>query len=353
MPSKDQQIEALIESNDDLENYFRNTIIPQLFIDADFVLKKFTPPAMRQFDLKKSDVGKNISEIKDNFRYESIIDDIRCVIENNEILEKDIQTTDKRWYQMNVIPYVEIKTKKTNGVIITFVETTMRITDLQEQETLLAEHERLLDTIAHDIRGPLTNIILSVALLKKTGKEDPEELVSVLGMIETSVRKMTNVISELTDIRHDKTRAEKLHIENILEDVRLTIGEIIRQSHAHINTEFNVTEISFSRTKLRSILFNLIGNAIKYRSADRNPEILIRTEKNNGFVVITVKDNGIGLEAGKEKDIFDKYYRVNNKIEGTGIGLYLVKEIVTAAKGQITVHSELGKGSEFKIYLPE
>jgi two-component system, OmpR family, phosphate regulon sensor histidine kinase PhoR len=354
MPSKDEQIESLIESNDELENYFRNTIIPQLFIDSDLVLRKFTPPAMRQFNLQKGDVGKSINDIKDNFRYECIIEDIQCVIDNNEILEKDIQTTDKRWYQMNVIPYVEIKTKKTNGVIITFVETTMRITDLKEQEDLLTEHERLLDTIAHDIRGPLTNIILSVTLLKKTGNEDPKEYVSVLEMIQTSVRKMTTVITELTNSRHaDKSRGEKLHIENILEDVRLTISEIIRESHATIKTEFHITEINFSRTKLRSILYNLIGNAIKYRAADRKPEILIKTEKEKGFVVITVKDNGIGLEAGKKEAIFDKYYRVNNKIEGTGIGLYLVKEIVSGAEGRIDVESKLGEGSEFKIYLPE
>ena len=354
MPSKDQQIETLIESNDELENYFRNTIIPQLFVDADLVLRKFTPPAMRQFNLKTGDVGRTIGDIKDNFRYENIVEDIQCVIDTNDILEKDIQTTDKRWYQMNVIPYVEIKTKKTNGVIITFVETTMRITDLQEQEQLLTEHETLLDTISHDIRGPLTNIVLSVALLKRTGNEDPQEFSSVLEMIETSVRKMTTVITELTDSRHaEKRRAEKLHIENILEDVRLTIGEVTRESRATIKTDFTVTEINFSRTKLRSILFNLIGNAIKYRSAERKPEILIKTEKEKGFVVITVKDNGIGLERGKEEAIFDKYYRVNNKIEGTGIGLYLVKEIVSGAEGHITVHSELGKGSEFKIYLPE
>lgn len=355
MPSKDQQIETLIESNDELENYFRNTIIPQLFVDADLVLKKFTPPAMKQFNLQKGDVGKSIGDIKDNFRYHSIVDDIQCVMESNEILEKDIETTDKRWYQMNIIPYVEIKTKKTNGVIITFVETTMRISDLREQESLLTEHETLLDTIAHDIRGPLTNVVLSIALLKRKGKEDQKEFGSVLEMIETSVRKMTTVITELTDSRHTgrKGKGEKLYMENILEDVRLTIGEIIRKSQASIKTEFQVSAIYFSRTKLRSILYNLVGNAIKYRSPDRKPEILIKTSKEKGCIVITVKDNGIGLAAGKEEAIFDKYYRVNNKIEGTGIGLYLVKEIVSGAEGHITVKSELGKGSEFNIYLPE
>ncbi len=101
MLNTEDQIETLIELNDDLENYFRNTIIPQLYIDADLMLQKFTPPAMKQFRLSKNDVGKSINDVKDNFRFPSLIDNIQQVIDINEILEKEIQTTDLRWYQMN------------------------------------------------------------------------------------------------------------------------------------------------------------------------------------------------------------------------------------------------------------
>lgn len=355
MPTQTEQIKSLVETNEELENYFRNTIIPQLFVDADLILKKFTPPAMKQFNLHKGDVGKPIADIKDNFRYPTIVEDIKEVIECNEILEKDIQTTDKRWYQMNVIPYVEIKTKKTNGVIITFVETTMRIKDLQEQERLITEHETLLDTISHDIKNPLTSLILSIDLFKTVSHEEPKEFQAVLNIVESSIRKMQTIITDLTDSRKDghkyEAEEEKLHFENILEDVRLTISQIIRESGASIKTELNVSELTFPRRKLRSIIYNLVSNAIKYKSPDRKPEILITTAKEKEWVVITVKDNGMGIDPGKTDAIFDKYYRVENKIEGTGIGLYLVKEIVTAAGGKIEVESEPGKGSEFKIFL--
>lgn len=66
MLNKDDQIEKLIEQNDELENYFRNTIIPQLFVDANLILQKFTPPAMRQFTLSKEDIGRSITDIKEN-----------------------------------------------------------------------------------------------------------------------------------------------------------------------------------------------------------------------------------------------------------------------------------------------
>src|SRR5436190_24092186 len=97
----ESQVENLVRINDDLENYFRNTIIPQLFIDRDLRLRKFTPPAMKQFSLTRNDIGKVIGDIKDNFRYPSIVENIETVISTNEILEKEIQTTDFRWYQMN------------------------------------------------------------------------------------------------------------------------------------------------------------------------------------------------------------------------------------------------------------
>ena len=172
MTDKNQQIQELIEHNDELENYFRNTIIPQLFVDGELKLQKFTPPAMKQFSLSASDVGRPIKEIRDNFRFPSIVDNIEQVIKSNEILEKEIQTTDMRWYQMNIIPYVKMRDNKTDGVIITFVEITMRIKDLKEQEKLIADHEILLDTISHDIKNPLTNLVMAIELFKDVSPDD-------------------------------------------------------------------------------------------------------------------------------------------------------------------------------------
>ena len=100
MTTEDEIIEDLVEQNDLLENYFRNTIIPQLFVDADLVLRKFTPPAMKQFQLSLSDLGKPVDNVKDNFRFAGIMENIQYVIDNNEILEKEVQTNDLKWFQM-------------------------------------------------------------------------------------------------------------------------------------------------------------------------------------------------------------------------------------------------------------
>ena len=86
MTSKNEQINTLIELNDELENYFRNTIIPQLFVDAELILRKFTPPAMKQFKLRNDHIGQPLANVKENFRFPTIIDNIRLVIDTSEIL---------------------------------------------------------------------------------------------------------------------------------------------------------------------------------------------------------------------------------------------------------------------------
>ncbi len=357
MVNKDLQIKKLKASNDALENYFSNTIIPQLYVDGNLILRKFTPPAMKQFNLSYDLLGKSIIDIKDNFRFPSIVDNINQVLESHSILEKEIQTTDLRWYQMNVIPYMDGKKKTANGAIITFVEITARIKDLKEQEKLIAEHEILLDTISHDIKTSLTSLMLSIEVFKRIPNTSPAKLDSLLKNIEVSVKKVHSIISELTHTREDdhkyKATEELLSIENILEDVRLTMMDMLQETGTIIRTEIEASEVLFSRRKLRSIIYNLVNNAIKYRSPGKKPDILIKTVREDGFVVISVKDNSIGIPSDKLDAIFQKYFRVQNNVEGTGIGLYLVNEIVKGAGGKVTVESELGKGSEFKVYLAD
>ena len=356
MQSKSEQITTLIELNDELENYFRNTIIPQLFVDAQLILRKFTPPAMKQFNLKAADIGQPLASVKENFRFPTIIDNIQQVIDSREILEKEIQTTDLNWYQMNILPYIVQKGKKTNGVIITFIDITARIKDLKEQEKLIAEHELLLDTIAHDIKSPITSLGLTIELLKKLPEKGMAKFPVLLNNVENSLIKMKDIISDLVQSRWQDKRyqahEELLDLQNILEDVRLTLAPQLREADAVLKFKIDASEITFARRKLRSVLYNLVSNGLKYSDVARKPEILIKSFLRKGFMVITVTDNGIGIDKGQLRSIFDKYHRVSNEVEGNGVGLYLVKQILETAGGKITVKSTPGLGSVFSVFLP-
>jgi two-component system, OmpR family, phosphate regulon sensor histidine kinase PhoR len=352
----EQEIKKLIELNDELENYFRNTIIPQLFVDANLILRKFSPPVIKQFNLTEKDKGTPMQEISDNFRFPTLMEDIKSVIKSNNILEKEIQTTDSRWYQMNILPYIVRKENKTNGVIITFIDITERIKTLKEIQKLNADHDTFIYSVSHDLKAPLTNIEGLIKNLNEGIEEgNKEEVNTIVEMLNLSVENMREIINELTDITRIEADTsddvEKVKFEDILEEVQLTIKEKINETHAHIKTDLKEHEISFSRKNLRSIVYNLLSNAIKYKSPDRSPELLIKTERSDGCLLLSVKDNGLGIEEDKKGKIFSQFTRFKKDVEGTGVGLFLVKKIVDNNGGKIKVESEVGKGSTFKVYL--
>lgn len=355
MQTKNELISELSELNEELENYFSNTIIPQLFIDADLVLRKFTPPAMKQFKLKYEFIGKHLSEIQENFRFPTFIENIKAVITSGDILEKEIQTTDMHWYQMNILPYLVRKENKTNGVIITFVDITSRVRDLKEQEKLITEHELLLDTIAHDIKNPLLALGLTIQMLKKLPEKSMERFPVLLENVERSLFQMKKVISDLVDTRWQEHRYqaedELLDLQNIIEDVRISLAPQIIEAKATIKLEIEDSEITFVRRKLRSIIYNLLNNAIKYAHPERKPDILIRSYLEDEFMVICVLDNGIGISKVDRESIFEKFRQVELTSDGSGVGLYLVNTIIKAAGGKIIIESEQGKGSVFKVFL--
>ena len=366
MPSshnnRKQKVEKLIELNDELENYFKNTIIPQLFVDSDLILRKFTPPAMKQFNFLPENIGKPFEDLVDNIRYSTIIDDVYEVIESGAIMEKEIQTTDFRWFQMNVIPYLIIEENKTNGVIITFIDITDRIRTLKELEKLNASHETFIYSVSHDLKAPLSNIEglvkylveSSTSLLEKFGA-DTKEQQSIVELLDKSVSSMRNIINELTEItkiEHDfKEEVETVMLEKIIDEVKMILNEKINDNKAIIHVDIKEFEIEFSRKNIRSIIYNLLSNAIKYRSSDRIPEIYLKTEKVDGRIEISVKDNGLGIAEDKLNLLFTPYTRFEKKVEGTGIGLYLVKKIIENEGGKIRVNSRYGEGSEFIVSL--
>src|SRR5690554_1030723 len=223
--NKDQQIQDLIELNDELENYFRNTIIPQLFVDAELILRKFTPPAMKHFNFSPEDLGKPFEKLVDNIRYSVIVDDVNEVIATGELMEKEIQTIDSRWFQMNIIPYIVEKDKKTNGVIITFVDITDRLIVLKELEKLNASHETFIYAVSHDLKAPLANIEGLVAYLLESFAsliENNTEQQKIAQLLQNSVTSMRNIINELSDLTKMETqdKAEVVKLEEIFDEVK-------------------------------------------------------------------------------------------------------------------------------------
>ena len=125
-------------------------------------------------------------------------------------------------------------------------------------------------------------------------------------------------------------------------------------SKKNIAFDISLSKITYvgNETLLRHVWHNLFTNAIKY--SDKNGEIKISLSENDGKIIFSISDNGIGMSEEVVKHIFDKFYQgdTTHKAEGNGLGLALVKRITDIENGEVYVKSELGKGSEFTVILP-
>ncbi|MEO6282378.1 MAG: chemotaxis protein CheB [Dyadobacter sp.] len=348
----------LLELNDDLNNYFRSNINGQLFIDSELRLIKFSPGAVKLINLVDSDIGRPLGNISTNFRIETIIEDIRQVLSSDDlVVTKEIEAQNGNWYQVMTMPYIRHSSNKTSGAIITFNDITeLKRTQQQldkKNEILMrinSDLENFVHTASHDLLDPLNSIEGSINVMNAINVNDPE-LNEFLRIINTSVKKFRSLISEIAvvaKIENDSLLTELVDMDELLDNIEWSLSEKIKSSGAVIKRHLQVKHVVFSKKNLRSILYNLISNAIKYRS-ERSPIIDVRISDENDQTILSVQDNGMGIDNGHVDKIFDKYSRLHTEIDGHGIGLYLAKKIVNASGGTITVESAPKKGSKFTI----
>jgi signal transduction histidine kinase/CheY-like chemotaxis protein len=233
------------------------------------------------------------------------------------------------------------------------------------QEELLKTNENLksintdLDnfiyTASHDLKAPISNIEGLVTLLKSRLPREDAKVHQLLSLIEESVARFKVTIKDLTQVarlQHEETEDIKMiEFSPVVQELRQTMANDIAKRKAHITEDYQVPAISFSAKNMRSILYNLISNAIKYCPAEIEPQISIRTYPSGSFTVLSVKDNGYGIKEEDIPKVFKMFKRLHTNTEGTGIGMYIVKRILENSSGKIEVKSEPGKGSEFLLYL--
>jgi PAS domain S-box-containing protein len=211
-------------------------------------------------------------------------------------------------------------------------------------------------TASHDLRNPISNLEGLLQLITEQASYNNKELKPLFEMMNTSIEKLKKIIQELTEIskiQNSEADEDQFNALNeLIEEVRFSLKVLISRNKAKIDVDIkSCSDIKFSAKNLRSILYNLVSNSIKYASFERDPEILIKTTREDKFCVLIIKDNGLGISKENQEKMFNKYKRFHDHVEGTGLGLYMIKRIVDNAGGKIEVESEEGIGSTFKIYF--
>ncbi len=353
----------LLELNDDLNNYFRSNINGQLFVNENLLLMKYSPGTVKHINLLDSDIGRPLTNITTNIRFENIVDDIKKVMVSGGVITKEVQANDGKWYQLMTMPYIQQIGHKMSGAIVTFFDITkLKETQLELDKTnknlklVNADLDNFVLAASHDLMGPMANIEMSIDVMNQLKVSDDPELNKFLEIINESVIKFKLLLKEMATIgkiEDEMMFREKIDVSDLINDISLSIKDMIDSGKAILTTDIEVPFIYFSKKNLRSILYNLINNAVKYNKS-LHPTITISTRKEDGFVLLSVSDNGIGIPEKDLEKVFSLYGRLkNSNIEGQGIGLFLVKKVVDAAGGKVTVESKEGEGSRFTIYFPE
>lgn len=207
----------------------------------------------------------------------------------------------------------------------------------------------------HDIKSPLNNIQALAGLLRKDLEAEnvshaslyAEKIEQLAEQLQNNIRTLTDKIKMETDPYND---ISTINFLDILDEILAENESAVKRENVSIEHQFNVEEINYSRSALKSIMQNLITNAIKYRSPSRIVHIKLSTIQKNGQVIFKISDNGLGIDLRRNgSKLFKVFRRIHNHIDGSGLGLFLVKNILEKKGGKIEVESTLNKGSAFKV----
>lgn len=221
---------------------------------------------------------------------------------------------------------------------------------LQTQVQRLLEFNRI---VAHNLRGPVSNIKQLCDVFPEMEPDEQQELLAMLSPIADSLLETLHDVQAVINVQnHEKVAVDLCDVSVLLNRVEQQLSLQINAKKATIIHELTVPSIKYSRAYLENILYNLISNALKFTHPERESEIRVATKQVGNENVLTVSDNGLGINLelhGNELFKYKKRFHPNH--EGTGVGLFLIKNQIEALGGEIRVQSIPGQGTSFYILL--
>lgn len=222
-----------------------------------------------------------------------------------------------------------------------------------------APQTQLVSMLAHELRSPLNAISFSTSLLKRhCDRWNEEKKRLYLDRIQTAVEQLNQLMEEVlvlgqADAGKLTWEPEEFNLEQFCRDLIAQLQlRCDRQHNLTFVSQGDCSQVSLDRKLLQPILTNLLDNAVKYSPSDSTVHLEIYCC--DGMAIFQVKDNGIGISIVEQQRLFEPFYRCENvgSIPGSGLGLAVVKQMVSLHGGQIDVSSQIGVGSKFTVTLP-
>jgi signal transduction histidine kinase len=292
------------------------------------------------------------------------MDKTRTALKQNKVCNAEMiiyqRNGEKQWVNYTVVPV-----QQENSELKRYVYILRNVTKRHQDEEQLrqtnenlkkanAELDRFVYSASHDLKAPLASVSGLIRLIKM----DVQSLKNTdyLDKIEISIEKLNQFINEIINYSRNTRQVvqnNKFDFGELVEEIKEELRYLKQMDRIRIAMELSEPMILTDRSRLKVVLSNLIANSVKYHNLkNHDPYILVRFGKENDFYQISVEDNGIGIAREHQEKIFDMFYRGNEFSNGSGLGLYIVKETIAKLNGTIEVKSASGEGSAFKVEIP-
>ncbi len=310
------------------------------------------PAACELFKISKEKAvyGDDISEHIRNNQLNVLLDE---TIKNNESYEKEI-VFDGKLLIVNTCPFKQKETDLDNSGAVILVQDITKIRKLEELKT------EFVSNVTHELKTPITSIRGFIETLKNGSMDNPEVSAKFLDIIDIEAERLHSLIEDILQLSEIENKTEDSDLERVglktaIDDVFAIVQKNADEKDVNLTNNVDMSiSVNMNKNRMKQMFINLVDNGIKYNQ--KGGSVTIDAYNEEGKTIIKVRDTGIGIPKENLGRIFERFYRVDKgrsrDMGGTGLGLSIVKHIAGLYSGDITVISEIGKGTEFTIKIP-
>ncbi|MBN1605914.1 MAG: HAMP domain-containing protein [Polyangiaceae bacterium] len=320
-----------------------------LLLDREGRIELFNPALREMLLLEETAQGMKPLEVVRHAELKELLDEARS---SREDVTRELEITGLRPRRLMVraarLP------GQSEAVFAVFVD----VTEMRRLESLRRE---FVANVSHELRTPIATICSAAETLVDAVERDPGAVAGFVQIIERNAVRLRDLIEDVLNLSRIESREfhlsrEPLALEPVLGHIAAMFSHRARAKGIEIVSSSPGTVVAFAdRRALEHVLTNLVDNATKY--CGTGARVGLRAERSDGSVVVSVSDNGPGIEQRHLSRLFERFYRVDTgrsrELGGTGLGLAIVKHLVEAMNGEVRVESTLGQGTTFSFTLPE
>ena len=330
-----------------------------IVLDKENTIQIINPTAGRLLNRSGDEVigqkANNIWDVRTNEQMLSYLNSIRVVDTEEhpyEYLNLELVRENKN-LRLIITPLYDTNGEKLGAVIVIQDRT-------KEAEVELIKQE-FISNVSHELRTPITSIKCYVdTLCSHTDQIDEKVRNEFLSIVNEETDRLSNLVNDVLELSRLESPSTKIQLS--LQEIYPSVEYALKSTMVLANKKSiklltdiseNLSMLNIHQEYLERILINLISNAIKYTPGNGIVKLAVKEEKD--FILFQVIDNGIGIQEEHLPLIFERFYRIENKvhtIKGTGLGLTIVKKLIEQHGGKISVRSKLGEGSIFEFTLP-